>query len=55
MKLSEQKLYEYLIIALKKQIEILEKEEINTNNKELINDLKDELDKNERIYNRIKN
>ena len=55
MKLSDQKLYEYLIIALKKQIEILEKEEINTNNKELINDLKDELDKNERIYNRIKN
>ena len=55
MKLSEQKLYEYLIIALKKQIEILEKEEINTNNKELITDLKEELEKNERIYNRIKN
>ena len=55
MKLSDQKLYEYLIIALKKQIEILEKEDINTNNKELINELKEELEKNERIYSRIKN
>ena len=54
MKLPDVKLYEYLIEALKKQIDILQKENLSRD-KKLIHDLEDELEKNERIYNRIKN
>ena len=54
MKLPENKLYEYIINALKNQIEILNKEN-GFYNKKLIEELNDELKKNEIIYNLIKN
>ena len=54
MKLSENKLYEYIINALKDQIKNLKKEN-GFYNKKLIEELNDELKKNEIIYNLIKN
>ena len=54
MKLPENKLYKLISDAIKKQIEIL-KNENGYYNKKLIEELNDELKKNEIIYNIIRN
>ena len=54
MKISEPKLYELLVIALKKQIEEIKKTESNQNGN-LIKDLQNELRLAENNFNKIKN